>query len=81
MDGRPDLRTRVGDHSKAGGIIVEADPGDLLESVEGGDELCEGKSEVRSCMILELVASIGSIEYLGIGVGAENEAHANIMPT
>lgn len=30
----------VGDDGEADGVIVEADPGDFLERVEGGDEFC-----------------------------------------
>jgi hypothetical protein len=34
----PDLRARVGDDGEADRVIVEADPGDLFEGVEGGYE-------------------------------------------
>lgn len=37
-EGGPDLGARVGDDGEADRVIVEADPGDLFEGVEGGDE-------------------------------------------
>lgn len=39
---RPDLGARLGDHGKPRGLIVEADPSDLLERAEGSDQLVEG---------------------------------------
>lgn len=40
-DSRPDLGSRLGDDGEASRVIVEANPGDLLERIEGADELVE----------------------------------------
>lgn len=42
VSSRPDLGARLRNHGEAGGLIVEADPSDLLERIEGSDQLVEG---------------------------------------
>ena len=42
---RPNLRARIRDDGETSGVIVKAHPGDLLEGIEGGDELCKAEGK------------------------------------
>lgn len=46
-DSRPDLGARLGDHCETGRLIVESDPGNLLERVEGRNQLIEGSDVLQ----------------------------------
>ena len=57
------MRARIRDDGETGGVIVKAHPGDLLEGIEGGDELCkaEGKEGEET---LRLAYNINIYKYI-----------------